>query len=124
MGSWVSVNHTITLYRPVGPQELKLIKESNFKRFPPRLSWQPIFYPVLNLEYAKELTKKWNVQDHGEGHVVSFVLPTSAIDAYERRTVGSRTHEELWIPAEELPMINDAIIGEIEIVYTVLGSKT
>lgn len=109
---------TVTLYRPVGPKELQLIKESNFKRFPPRLSWQPIFYPVLNLEYAKELTNKWNVPDYGEGYVVSFELPVSAIAAYEKRVVGSKVHEELWIPAEELSMINDAIIGEIEIAYS------
>jgi hypothetical protein len=36
------------LYRPVGVKELDLIKESGMKAYPPRLSWQPIFYPVLN----------------------------------------------------------------------------
>ena len=36
------------LYRPVGSKELELIKKSNYRRFPPRLTEQPIFYPVLN----------------------------------------------------------------------------
>jgi hypothetical protein len=43
---------TTTLYRPVGKQELDLIRESGWKRFPPRLPFQPIFYPVLTEDYA------------------------------------------------------------------------
>ena len=38
---------TITLFRPVGPKELELIRAANFRAFPPRLPDQPIFYPVL-----------------------------------------------------------------------------
>ena len=38
----------VTLFRPVGQKELDLIKESDWRRFPPRLHWQPVFYPVLN----------------------------------------------------------------------------
>lgn len=30
--------------------------------------------------------------------------------------VGSREHEEYWIPAEDLEALNDAIVGEIEVV--------
>lgn len=41
-----------TLFRPVGQKELDLIRESGFRTFPPRLYFQPIFYPVLNEEYA------------------------------------------------------------------------
>lgn len=43
---------TVTLFRPVGQKELELIRASGMREFPPRLSWQPIFYPVLNEEYA------------------------------------------------------------------------
>jgi hypothetical protein len=43
-----TVNQITTLYRPVGQQELDLIRDSNFRSFPPRLPEQPIFYPVLN----------------------------------------------------------------------------
>lgn len=31
----------VTLYRPVGQKEFDLIKEAGFKKFPPRLEWQP-----------------------------------------------------------------------------------
>lgn len=43
------------LYRPVGLKELQLIIDSGYKKFPPRLSWQPIFYPVLNQAYAEQI---------------------------------------------------------------------
>lgn len=36
---------TTTLYRPIGPAELELIADAGFKKFPPRLPEQPIFYP-------------------------------------------------------------------------------
>jgi hypothetical protein len=49
-----------TLWRPVGPQELVLIKHSGWKRFPPRLPDQPIFYPVLNFGYAEQIARDWN----------------------------------------------------------------
>ena len=51
------------LYRPVGTAELKLIEESGFRLFPPRLPEQPIFYPVLNEKYAREIAERWNVKD-------------------------------------------------------------
>ena len=41
------------LYRPVGLKELELIYDSGMRAFPARLPQQPIFYPVLDLEYAK-----------------------------------------------------------------------
>lgn len=42
------------LYRPVGLSELKLIEESGWKKFPPRLPEQAIFYPVCSREYAQK----------------------------------------------------------------------
>ena len=51
----------VTLYRPVGSKELELINESDWKKFPPRLYWQPVFYPVLNEEYAIQIARDWNV---------------------------------------------------------------
>jgi hypothetical protein len=48
----------ITLYRPVGLREMELIAENDYSGFPPRLYWQPIFYPVLNQEYAEHIAKE------------------------------------------------------------------
>jgi hypothetical protein len=58
---------TITLYRPTGSQELELVKQNGFKRWPPRLPEQPIFYPVTNEAYAKQIAIDWNVKDSGVG---------------------------------------------------------
>jgi hypothetical protein len=51
---------TTTLYRPLGPQELELIWQTGWRAFPPRLTEQPIFYPVLNEEYARQIARAWN----------------------------------------------------------------
>jgi hypothetical protein len=48
------MNETTTLYRPVGQEELDLIQSGGYRAFPPRLPHQPIFYPVLNEEYATQ----------------------------------------------------------------------
>ena len=46
------------LYRPVGQAEYDLIVQTGFTAYPPRLSEQPIFYPVLNECYAREIAEK------------------------------------------------------------------
>jgi hypothetical protein len=51
----MNVDDAVTLYRPVGPEELVLIRESGFRRFPPRLPQQPILYPVLTEAYATKI---------------------------------------------------------------------
>lgn len=108
----------ITLYRPVGEIELNLIKESDFKAFPPRLSWQPIFYPVLDLEYACTIAKDWNTKDEANGYVgivTQFEIPFEYFKKFETQNVGASNHTELWVPAEELETFNSKIIGGIKI---------
>ncbi len=62
------------LFRPVGTTELNLIKQSNYKEFPPRLPEHPIFYPVLNEEYACETAEKWNTKTgDGKGSVTLYL---------------------------------------------------
>jgi ribA/ribD-fused uncharacterized protein len=107
---------TVILYRPVGPKELALIKESNWKEFPPRLPEQPIFYPVLNEEYASQITKEWNVQANGSGFVAKFEINKKYLLKYEIHNVGGDNHNELWVPAEDLKEFNQQISGKIEVV--------
>jgi hypothetical protein len=107
----------VTLYRPVGPAELELVRASGFRRWPPRLAGQPIFYPVANLEYAREIAGRWNVEESGFGAVLSFQLPAEFIARYPLQTVGSARHQEWWIPAQELEELNDAICGEMKIIW-------
>lgn len=103
------------LYRPVGPEELELIKQSGWNKFPPRLPEQPIFYPVLNEGYAVQIAKDWNVPASGSGYVTKFAIKTDYISKFEVQNVGGKIHEELWIPANELEEFNSHIIGKISI---------
>ena len=109
---------TITLYRPVGPKELKLIAGSGYSAFPPRLPGQPIFYPVLNEEYATQIARDWNAKNPaiGAGYVTRFRVRTGYISKFAVRTVGSAIHREYWIPAEELDEFNANIVGTIEVI--------
>ena len=107
---------TTILYRPVGPQELELIRASGYRSFPPRLPEQPIFYPVLVEEYARDISRKWNVRDYGAGYVTRFRVRTNFLAQYPVQIVGDSTCKELWVPAEELPVFNQNIVGEIEVI--------
>ena len=59
---------TVTLYRPTGPDELEFVRQSGYTKWPPRLLEQPIFYPVTNEEYAKEIATRWNARDGKIGY--------------------------------------------------------
>ena len=107
-----------TLYRPVNQKELDLIKDSDWKKFPPRLMEQPIFYPVTNLEYARQISTQWNVPAYGVGHVTKFNVNSDYLKKFRIETVGGSIHTELWVPAEELAEFNDNIVGLIEVVET------
>jgi hypothetical protein len=110
---------TVTLYRPVGQKELELIEASGWKEFPPRLPIQPIFYPVLQLDYARQIACDWNTKDAASGfagHVTTFEVAKAFIDRYEVQTVGSLKHQEYWIPAADLSEFNANIIGGIRVI--------
>ena len=110
--------NTIVLYRPVGGEELELIRQSGFRQFPPRLPGQPIFYPVLNEEYATQIARDWNTKNStsGVGYVTRFEVNATFLSSYEVQTVGSSLHKEYWIPAKELPQFNENIVGTIEVI--------
>ncbi|WP_211100077.1 ADP-ribosylation/crystallin J1 [Acuticoccus kandeliae] len=109
---------TITLWRPVGPEELDLIQASGMKAFPPRLPEQPIFYPVLTEDYAIKIARDWNVAASGAGYVTRFEVQRSFLANYAIQEAGGRAHREYWIPAEDLDAFNAAIVGKIEVTRT------
>ncbi|WP_203931237.1 ADP-ribosylation/crystallin J1 [Virgisporangium ochraceum] len=107
---------TVTLWRPIGPEELALVEASGWRRWPPRLAEQPVFYPVLNEEYATMIARDWNVKHSGVGYVTRFEVTRDFLDRYEVHQVGGRTILEYWIPAEDLERLNDNIVGTIDVV--------
>jgi len=119
------VSETTFLYRPVGEKELQLIRESGFRRFPPRLPEQPFFYPVLTQVYAEEIARQWNAPDPASGQtgcVLRFQVKKELLRKYEVKQVGDVQHREYWIPAEDLDEFNDNIVGVIEILAEYRGS--
>lgn len=115
---------TVTLYRPVGLEELKLIEQSGWRAFPPRLPDQPIFYPVTNEDYAAQIAREWNtVTGSKHGYVTRFEVDANYISRFERKIVGGRQHEELWVPAEELGEFNANIVGSIEVTQRFVPSE-
>ncbi len=99
------------LYRPIGQAELDLIRQSDMTQFPPRLPEQPIFYPVLNENYARRIGA-WN----DNGSIVKFELEQKYASQWEIHCVGDAECLELWIPATELSNFNKHIIGKIEVI--------
>lgn len=119
-----SVRHALpmdvtTLFRPVGQPELDLIEASGWRRFPPRLDWQPIFYPVLTEDYAIQIARDWNTKDSSNGsvgYVTRFAVQSSFLADYIIREVGGRDLREYWISAEDLDSFNQHIVGPIEVI--------
>ncbi|QSW87095.1 ADP-ribosylation/crystallin J1 [Flavobacterium endoglycinae] len=110
---------TTRLYRPVGLKEVELIAELDYNAFPPRLEWQPIFYPVTNQQYADQIAFEWNTVDEFSGFigiVTAFDVNSDFLKKYEIQNVGDKNHNELWIPSEELIDFNANIVNGIEIV--------
>jgi hypothetical protein len=112
------MEETTVLFRPVGESELRLIAESGYRGFPPRLQGQPIFYPVANEEYATQIARDWNAgnSDAKSGYVTRFAVKTDYLSKFKVQQVGGSLHLEYWIPAEKLTEFNQNIVGAIEVI--------
>jgi len=113
------------LYRPVGLKELELIAASGWLAFPPRFMWQPIFYPVVTIEYARQIATQWNRNENAAGFA-GFITTFTIDDTYVSRFLiqqlgGGPIYRELWVPAEELAEFNRHIVGKIEVVECIYG---
>jgi hypothetical protein len=107
-----------SLFRPVGLHELALMWDSGMREFPPRLPNQPIFYPVTNAEYARQIAKDWNTRDDKSGFagfVTEFAIDSGYIAKFSPHVVGASLHQEYWIPAEDLRGFNRAILDRIRV---------
>jgi hypothetical protein len=108
---------TTALWRPTGPKELELVRELDWRAWPPRLPEQPIFYPVPNEDYAVRVARDWNVKHDGAGFVTRFEGESDSLRRYPVQQAGGQTILELWVPAEELDWFNAHIVGKIQLVH-------
>jgi hypothetical protein len=109
------------LFRPTGLRELQLVADAAWRAWPPRLEDQPIFYPVLTLEYARKIARDWNAVGDNVGFVTEFDLDDSFATRYPIRDAAGRSHQELWVPAEELAEFNEHIVGTIRVLEAFAG---
>lgn len=113
------------LYRPVGLRELELIAASGYTEYPPRLPWQPVFYPVLTPEYARAIITQWNSREAEAGHagfITEFDVADEFVSRYQVQQLGGgATYRELWVPADELGEFNRHLLGPIRVVESVYG---
>ena len=112
-GEGASALEVVTLWRPTGPEEMELVRASGLRRWPPRLAEQPIFYPVLNEQYATKIARDWNVPASGVGYVTRFDVEADYLSQFPVRQAGGRDILEYWIPADRLEEFNDHIVGNI-----------
>lgn len=113
-----------TLFRPVGLAELALMFDTQMRAFPPRLPEQPIFYPVLNRDYAIQIARDWNAlseQSGFSGFVAEFAVSSHYLAQFPVQTVGGSVHQELWVPAERLVEFNREILETIRITDVFFG---
>ena len=94
-------------------EEMELVRAGGSRRWPPRLAEQPIFYPVLNEQYATKIARDWNVPASGVGYVTRFDVEADYLSQFPVRQAGGRDILEYWIPAERLEEFNDHIVGNI-----------
>ncbi|HUS17927.1 MAG TPA: hypothetical protein VM536_23265, partial [Chloroflexia bacterium] len=117
---------TMLLYRPVGLAEMELILNADSPGFPPRLPQQPIFYPVLTLDYAQQIAERWNAGDPNSGYagfVTRFGVDLAYASRYAEHVVGTSIHRELWVPAEELVEFNRHLRSPIELIAAYYGDR-
>jgi len=103
-----------------------LVVEADFRGFPPRLAHQPIFYPVLDRDYAVQIARDWNTVDEASGFagwVTEFEVDEEFVAKYPVQLAGARSHRELWVPAEDLGEFNRHIVGRIRVTEAFVGAR-
>lgn len=117
------INEVNNSFQTCRESELKLVKDSGYKKFPPRLPEQPISYPVVNRDYAVQIAQNWNTKDGEKGYATMFKISSDYISKFEIHRVGSEIHDEYRIDAGELENFNSNIIGDIKIIESFRGSS-
>lgn len=100
---------------------MDLIRSSGWTQFPPRLPFQPIFYPVLNEKYAVRMARDWNTKDAASGfagYVTRFRVKRAYLEKHEVRQVGDAECREYWINAADLEEFNGNLVGPIEVIHS------
>ena len=112
----VSSDVTTALWRPMGQQELRLVREAGGRRWPALRSHQTHFFPMLDEDFAIRAAQNWNLFGPVR-YVARFHVETGFLGRYSTRSFGGSATPMLWVAAEELDEFNAHIVGSIEVVH-------
>lgn len=120
-GKWGNME----LFRPVGMVEYQQIAAAHFTGFPPRAAHQPIFHLVLQQRFGEEIAQYWNAMESlgSKRYLLRFCVDDAYISGFPIQPIGGDDKQELWIPADEIKILNQHIIGDISVVREFCNAK-
>lgn len=105
------------LYRPLNAEEYTQVEALEFQGFPPRTEEQPLFTALLSEEGASQIARHMRIEKEKESivYVVSFLVDDAYIRQFPVQHAGERNRRALWIPADEVAILNQHLIGNIRV---------
>ena len=106
------------LYRPLSAEEYRAVEEKGFTGFPPRSEEQPLFTALLSEEGATQIARHMRIAKTAENliYVVSFLVDDAYIRQFPIQHANERNRRALWIPADEVDILNQHLIGKIRLI--------
>jgi hypothetical protein len=65
---------TVILHCPAGLKEIEMVAARGYYSWPARLPGQPVFYPIIKKENAREITMHWNLPASGVDYGTRFLV--------------------------------------------------
>ena len=105
------------LYRPLNAEEYHEVEALQFQGFPPRTEEQPLFTALLSEEGASQIARHMRIAKQKENivYVVSFLVDDAYIRQFPVQHSDERNRRALWIPADEMEILNQHLIGSIRV---------
>lgn len=105
------------LYRPMNAEEYQELEARRFHGFPPRAAGQPLFTALLSEEGASQIARHMRIAKQADNtvYVVSFLVDDAYIRQFPVQHAHERTRRALWIPADEVDILNQHLIGDIRV---------
>lgn len=107
----MKTHETIKLYWPVNHDMLEAIEAMGWKKFPDSY----LCNPVLNEGYAVQISQELDAVACPIAYICEFELLISDLETFPIKQSINIYHQELEIDAQNLPYLNDAILGQISV---------
>ena len=103
------------LYRPLSAEDYRQIETLEFSGFPPRSDGQPLFTALLSREGAAGIARRMKIEKQAEHtvYVVGFLVEDAYIRQFPVQNSDQPERSALWIPAEEIDILNQHLVGKI-----------